>query len=1088
MIGFVVRRLRGRLPLATAALLTVLITTSVLTALVAFDRGAEEAGLRRALQGAGLSRTTALVTGDRALDDRAKDDAAVADFARELYGGLPTAVSSVARSRSYGLPQAAGQTQPDLTVLAAVDREHTSLLSGAWPKAPSGPGGDAGGPVEAAVPQNALPGLHLEAGALPAQLKLTDRFTGKPLTVTVTGVYRVNDQSDPYWRTDPSAGRGVQVLAYTTYGPLLVDDAVFTSGAVAQGARSWLVRPDLSAVTPERAAELRDGAAGAVDALQRRTSVLATTDLPALLGELVSNARVARSTLLVGALQLVVLAGAAMLLVVHLLADRQAAENQLLAARGASRRRVGGFAAAEAVLLALPAAVLAPLLTPLLLRLLAGDGPLADADLATGWVVWPVAALCAAACVLLTSLPALLRSAGAAVLRRAGRRQAAVSSVVRSGADVALLVLAAVAYRQMTTYSGAGATDGIDPILVAAPTLALCAGTVLVLRLLPFAAKLGERLAHRVTGLGPALAGWQFSRRPGRAAGPVLLLVLAVSIGMLAIGQRASWTASQQDQASFNTAGGLRISASSLPSAGQGGTYAALPGGDRLVPVARRDVPLPHGAAGTVLALDAKGAAERVTVRPDLLGGRTAREVFGPLAWTPGGGLPLPGTPQRLELDVRSTLTSVEYYPDAFDKGPSRVPLAMSLLLRDGFGVTYRVVVPEIAASAEQHVSVDLTTLSGAPAGRLSGPLALVGVMLDASWGSVHELSGEFVLDRVAAADSAGAPAVPVPAPAGLDWSVALKDSRGKVAQAKTGTAEASAGDGHLLKLAYRTASPGDPSWRFTLVPTGGAGLGAAPALTAVATTSYLEAVGASVGQSVPVQFGTAKLDVRVTAAVTALPTVSGPAVALDLASVDRLMEAQGEPALTASEWWLPASGPGDDTPARAAAALKGVPYAQQLLERDALADTLRSDPLGSAPQSALAALAVAAALLAAIGFAASAVGAAAERAGEFAVLMALGSPRRVLLRTVAAEQGVLALLGLGTGLLLGTLLVHLVVPLVVLTPAAARPLPEVLVRLPLGQVSLLAVVVGLALVVPTLLAGRRNRDLTARLRHVEEM
>ncbi|MFD0560636.1 FtsX-like permease family protein [Kitasatospora saccharophila] len=110
-----------------------------------------------------------------------------------------------------------------------------------------------------------------------------------------------------------------------------------------------------------------------------------------------------------------------------------------------------------------------------------------------------------------------------------------------------------------------------------------------------------------------------------------------------------------------------------------------------------------------------------------------------------------------------------------------------------------------------------------------------------------------------------------------------------------------------------------------------------------------------------------------------------------------------------------------------------------------------------------------------------------AERAREFAVLAALGAPRRRLLRTVAAEQGVLAVLGVGTGLLLGTALVHLVVPLVVLTPAAARPLPAVLVRLPLGQVAALAVVTAAALLLPALLVGRRGRDLGARLRGVEE-
>ncbi len=1051
MIGFVVRRLHGRLPLAAAALLTVLITTSVLTALVAFDRGAAEAGLRRALQGAGAARAAVLVGGDRAVADRAGDDAAVAGFARGLFGALPTTVESVARSRSYGLPGSADR--PDLTVLAALDRSRTALLSGAWP-AGAVPGADPARPVQAAVPQNALAGLGLDAAALPARLELTDRFTNRPLAVEVTGVYRAADPSDPYWRTDPAAGRGVQVLAYTTYGPLLVDDAVFTSGAVAQASRSWLVRADFAGLTPGAAAALRARVAPAGAALERDAALTADTGLAALLGELASDALVARSTLLVGALQLAVLAGAALLLVVHLLADRQAAENRLLAARGASRGRVGVFAAGEAVLLAVPAALLAPLLVPWLVRLLAATGPLAGAgpDGSLPWVVWPVAAACALGCVLLTALPSLARSAGAALLRRAGRRQARVSSVARSGADVALLALAVVAYRQLARYSGV--SHGVDPLLVVAPTLALCAGTVLVLRVLPLVSRLGDRWAARATGLGPALAGWQLARRPARAAGPVLLLVLAVAVGMLAIGQRASWSQSQRDQASFLTAGGLRITGSALPAAGQGGVYAALPGGERIVPVARRDVPLPQGAAATVLLLDAGRAAAHLPVRADLLGGRSAGEVFGPLAAAPADG---PALPDRVELDVTAAGSP-----------------GLSLLVRDRFGLVYPVPVAPLAGGP-QHLVVDLA--AGGPNGRLAGPSTLAGLAVDAPGGA-----GSLRVDRLAAGSAGDVPAAHWSLTGGAGGSAATSTSAAKNAPAANG-ASVSTGAGHLPTVSW----PASPAGARHLVLAPG-GRAAAPALSAVATASYLAAVGARVGEEVPVPFGTATLRARVTAAVTALPATGGPAVALDLAAVDRQLDARGEPAVPPSEWWLPAAGAGDDAPRRAAAELRAAPFAQQVLERDALAAQLRGDPLGAAPQSALAALAVAAVLLAAIGFAASAAGAAAERAREFAVLAALGAPRRRLLRTVAAEQGVLAVLGVGTGLLLGTLLVHLVVPLVVLTPAAARPLPAVLVRLPLGQVAVLAVVTAAALLGPALLVGRRGRDLTARLRNVEEL
>lgn len=105
MIGFVVRRLRGRLPLAAAVLLTALITTTTLTALLAFTRGVGEAGLRQALTGpAGRASTAVVLTGEHALTARAADDAAVRGYAADLFGSVPVGVENVARSRSYGLP------------------------------------------------------------------------------------------------------------------------------------------------------------------------------------------------------------------------------------------------------------------------------------------------------------------------------------------------------------------------------------------------------------------------------------------------------------------------------------------------------------------------------------------------------------------------------------------------------------------------------------------------------------------------------------------------------------------------------------------------------------------------------------------------------------------------------------------------------------------------------------------------------------------------------------------------------------------------------------------------------------------------
>ncbi|WP_395297943.1 FtsX-like permease family protein [Kitasatospora hibisci] len=1115
MLGFVVRRLRGRLPLAGAVLLTVLITTAVLTALVAFNRTVGEAGLRQSLQGGGHARTTVLVTGEHGLDKRAADDAAVTAYGSGLFGGLAVRTDSVARSRSYGLPAAGpvgdatgaptltsagtptGAKTPDLTLLASLDRGRVRLLAGAWPapverRAPGGsaqdgstPGAATPTPVEVGAPQTTLARLGLDAGALPAEVRLDDRLDGRALTVRITGVYRAEDPADPYWRLDTLGGREIQTGGFTTFGPLLVDDSAFTTAAVPQSSRGWLLGADFTGIRDSGAAAVRDRAPGLASDLTGATGLQVRTELPAVLREVESSALVARSTLLIGALQLAVLAAAVLLLVVHLTAARQEGENALLAARGASGARLGVFSATEALLLALPAALLAPLCTPLLLGVLARRGPLARVPLDTGpsWTLWPIAAVCALACVLLTTAPTLVRGAGGAVLRRAGRRQALVAGAARSGADLAVVALAALAYYQLAHYEGglsAGADGRLnpDPVLIAAPTLALGAGTLLVLRLLPLAARLGGRIAARGRGLVPALAGWQLARRPGRAAGPVLLLVLAVSTGVLALGQQSTWSASQHDQAAFATAGGLRITGSQLPAMGQAGRYGALPGGDRLIPVIRQEHSLADGSPAQVLALDAAGFAARVPVRPDLLGGQNRRDLYAPLAAPaagPGpvpagaaqGGVPLPGAPARIDLDLSN--------------GPSAaggLPPEAWVLLRDRFGDTFRVPLTGVPARGSAVATADLAAVAGAPVGTPAAPLTLAGLILALGTEQGPPLVGELSVRGIAVADSAAGPATAVPAPAGPAWRTSTAPG-----EAGSGSEVLPDRPGRLLGLRYAPGSSGVR--QAVLVPSGPETPAVLPGL---ATRAYLAGLGAAVGDTVQVTLGANGLKVRITGVVDSVPVAGSTALVVDLAATGRLLAAGGRQLPAVTEWWLPATGPDDPVPARAAAALRDTPGGQQLLLDAEVADGLLADPLSAAPQSALAAIALASTVLAAIGFAAAAAASARERAAEFTVLLALGTPRRWLLRTAAAEQAVLVLLGSLVGLGLGALIVRLIVPLLVLTPAARRPVPEVLVDLPLGWSLLLTAAIAVVPLLSAFLIGHSRRDVAARLRHVEEM
>ncbi|NDZ75028.1 ABC transporter permease, partial [Streptomyces sp. SID10362] len=144
----------------------------------------------------------------------------------------------------------------------------------------------------------------------------------------------------PYWRLDDLDGRGVKRGGFTTYGPLLAAPGVLSGGRISAGASGWLVTADYASLTTGRTEALGEAARDGMGWLREQKvlsgTTAATTDLPAILERLDRSLEVSRSTLLVIALQLVLLAAGTLLLVARLLSVERAGELRLLRARGAS--------------------------------------------------------------------------------------------------------------------------------------------------------------------------------------------------------------------------------------------------------------------------------------------------------------------------------------------------------------------------------------------------------------------------------------------------------------------------------------------------------------------------------------------------------------------------------------------------------------------------------------------------------------------------------------------------------------------------------------------------------------------------------
>ncbi|EST35287.1 hypothetical protein N566_17755, partial [Streptomycetaceae bacterium MP113-05] len=538
-------------------------------------------------------------------------------------------------------------------------------------------------------------------------------------------------------------------------------------------------------------------------------------------------------------------------------------------------------------------------------------------------------------------------------------------------------------------------------------------------------------------------------------------LVLAVAMGVFAVGQGASWDRSQADQAAYRTGADIAVRESTVPPFGQGGVFDEVDGVAAVAPVARTSFTVGKARSVEVLATDTRTAPDLLHLREDLTDEPTAA-LLRPLgrARVAAGGLALPEEVHELRFRLRLSVVR-----EGGDEAAGAGATSVFVTMRDRYGVPYRFVAGDLPSDGHAHtLTVRLADAAGGEAGRPAGPLHLTGFIATHTAPAVS-VERRLVLEDLLTVGAGGAEH-PVLPKEDQRWSSAVRatDPQGILGLGEREHPEvrtlrpSRAPDDPLLTARYTTGSAKPPGYRsrpvtveVSLLATGESPKTDEP-LPAVATDAFLSATGASVGDTVQNEIGGTELPVRITGSLEALPTTGaddgGGALLFDLAALDARLQAEDGDPLEADEWWLGASpGTSDEIAER----LRAIPSTGTVVAREELTERLRSDPLGSRPRTALTGIAVAAAVLAATGFAVSAAGAARERRNEYAVLQALGAPRRMLARTPLLEQGALVLLSLLLGVGLGTLLTRLVVPLIVLTSQADTPIPALLVDVPVG-------------------------------------
>jgi FtsX-like permease family len=961
-------------------------------------------------------------------------------------------------------------------------RAQAVLTSGRWPGTPA-----AGQPIPAALPTTAALLLHVAVGDV---LRLKDQISGQYVRFAVTGLYRPRQLTSQYWGLDDIALSGSSTVAgFTTYGPLTVQSAAF-AGPLAVNAGSWLAQPQAQSIPAGR---LR-AVAGQVTALEQAVAsaqglpdLMLATSLPSVLNGTAGNLDLARSLLAICAVLLILLVGAALLAVARLLAGERENESAMLAARGASRWQQFTLAAAEAIPLCLVSAAAGGVVGVLLAGTLVAGGTAVPAALRGAW---PAAAAVAVAGVVIILIPTLsVLTPGAARARRG--RQAAVSSITRAGADVALVVLAVLAGWQLRHYSavsaGANGNFGVDPVVVAAPALALAAGTVAALRLLPAGAKAGDRLAARGRRLIAALASWRFSRQPVRQGGAALLIVLAVATGTLAFAQRQSWTRSGYDQAAFAVGADVQVQAGQPLSAAQAAALTRTAGVEHAMPVASSTEQV---TGSQVLALDARQAPGVVLLRADQSSLPAAGLFARLLPPGPPAGLALPGRPAGVRLVASLAAASL-----------GLAPASVTVTVTDADGSAYQLDAGTLPADGRDH------TLTARLAGGALYPLRLLAISVGYTLPGTRPRNPAVL---TVTSLSGGPGTVPVPGSALRALAEAASSPELTGTTQTTGTAgpsgypgpsgppvvASSAVRGSALAVTFdpgygmgfngfhgRPAKPVPPTplaGELALAPRS-----PATVLPGLATQGFLAASNAGIGSVVQAEIGGTVIGVRIVAAVTAFPTVPGShgALVVDLGALQAVLAGDLLPPAPVTQWWL-ATGPG--VPGAPPGLAAAIPPGSAVTSMAAVAAGLLDNPLSAVPQQALLAIAVAAAVLAVTGFLVSIVADVRQRRADSALLAALGVPPRAAAGQLCLEKLMLSLPAAAVGLVLGAVLAELLVPAVTLTSSGTAPVPPVLIEIGWSRALLLALVVAVLPVLAAAAAVARRPDAAAGLRAAE--
>src|SRR3954447_67499 len=488
------------------------------------------------------------------------------DVSRQL--GLPVlrSVRYVASDKLPLLPSS-GAGSPLLWVNLAFASEldqHIDVVDGAFPKpSPTGP-------VEVLISEALASKLGLQVGEEYLVLGPKQDPANMSVPVKVAGVWRARDVDDTYWFYTPNSLDEVMFIPEQSY----------TSRVVTRNPNSiyvalWYLVTDGSSI--------RSASVNTVAGRIARTNTEVGARLPGAqidlspaqaLGRHQATVRRLTISLTVFSIPILGLISYFIILVSSLVVQRQSNEIAVLRSRGASRMQVLGVYLLEGLLIGVIAlgvgallaqvAALAMTWTRSFLTLAPTD--VLPIDLTPE--AWQRGLQMLGLLLLASLLPAFGAARYTVVSYKSERaRDTKRPFWQRAYIDLLLLIPVYYGYSQLKERGtvailgfGGGAADPFsNPLLLLAPTLYIFALALVVVRLFPLAMRLLAWVLSRLPGVSTITALRYLSRTPRAYTGPILLLVLTLSLASFTASMAATLDSHMFDRVYYDAGADMRV-------------------------------------------------------------------------------------------------------------------------------------------------------------------------------------------------------------------------------------------------------------------------------------------------------------------------------------------------------------------------------------------------------------------------------------------------------------------------------------------------------------------------------------------------